>query len=320
LAADILLSKYAHIQQCTDGGESVEVISACHPDILLLDINMPHMHGTHILSQVRPLFPEMSVIIVSGEHDVTAVQKCMHLGANEYITKTYAPDKLLEAVTFWWHKMQRGINLSTAQAATEFAHDLCNPLASMHMAVSVLQRELASNANPQVSAAIRVLDDATTYGLYLARSWREIGQQLADRDKIELHSFLRAFQTSYFPQVQLHIHGEDTSLVSSRVGMHRILQNLFQNSVEADPATRIDFHTAVLGNRQQLRLRISDAGPGLNPDQIREFNAQGKLTTTKNCSAGLGLTITSRVVMALGGTIHVKPLPKGIQFELVFPL
>jgi CheY-like chemotaxis protein len=56
------------VQVARDGAEALDVLANNCPDVLILDINMPHMSGLEVLSYIRqtPFLRALKVIIVTG--------------------------------------------------------------------------------------------------------------------------------------------------------------------------------------------------------------------------------------------------------------
>ena len=78
------------------------------PCIVVLDLNMPRLNGTETLRLIRAneQLKDISVVIYSTSINPLEKEKCMRLGANEYITKplsykesTYTAQKLLDLCT-----------------------------------------------------------------------------------------------------------------------------------------------------------------------------------------------------------------------------
>lgn len=80
----------------TSGAEAVELIRKQTPDCVLLDALMPDMNGAEVLKQVRA-FSKVPVIIFTGHTDLG--RDALKLGANDYITKPFEHDLLLEKLT-----------------------------------------------------------------------------------------------------------------------------------------------------------------------------------------------------------------------------
>ncbi|MBI4858712.1 MAG: response regulator [Candidatus Riflebacteria bacterium] len=58
-------------------------------DLVLLDLNMPHMDGHEVLERIRrdPAMAQVPVLMLTAETDVGQVRRCMSLGAREYLLK-----------------------------------------------------------------------------------------------------------------------------------------------------------------------------------------------------------------------------------------
>jgi DNA-binding response OmpR family regulator len=77
------------------GEEALRIIREDKPDILLLDIMMPHMNGLEVLKQVREIAPETRIIMITAFGDVSSYLDSMDLGACEYVNKPFDTAELL---------------------------------------------------------------------------------------------------------------------------------------------------------------------------------------------------------------------------------
>jgi CheY-like chemotaxis protein len=68
-----------------------------HPEVILLDLNLPDLSGAEVLARLRadPQTAEIPVIIVSADATPNQVQRLLALGAQEYLTKPLNLEKLL---------------------------------------------------------------------------------------------------------------------------------------------------------------------------------------------------------------------------------
>lgn len=66
-----------------------EVQDGKHQDaqLLLLDINMPGKSGIDIIEDVLDILPELTIIMISTFSDMHSVDRCLDLGASNYINK-----------------------------------------------------------------------------------------------------------------------------------------------------------------------------------------------------------------------------------------
>ncbi|PKO19548.1 hypothetical protein CVU37_03715 [candidate division BRC1 bacterium HGW-BRC1-1] len=79
-----------------DSTSAPDKIIAYQPDVLLLDINMPHLNGFHLshLIRLNKRLKGAKVIFVSSRSDRESVEQAFRLGACEFIEKPFTPDQL----------------------------------------------------------------------------------------------------------------------------------------------------------------------------------------------------------------------------------
>lgn len=70
-----------------DGRQALTLIDQTHPELLIIDINMPYLNGLETIEQVRRDYPEMKIIIVSGYDQFSYAQKALELGVFSYQLK-----------------------------------------------------------------------------------------------------------------------------------------------------------------------------------------------------------------------------------------
>jgi DNA-binding NarL/FixJ family response regulator len=68
------------------------------PDVLLLDLDMPHPNGIETLKIVRPLYPNLGIIILTIHTDPKMMAYLMELGANGYLFKDCDSETLEQAI------------------------------------------------------------------------------------------------------------------------------------------------------------------------------------------------------------------------------
>lgn len=70
----------------------------CTADLLLLDVKMPEMDGIEVLKQLKPLQPQLPVIVMTGHGTIESAVEAMKIGAYDYLTKPFPQEKLFTLV------------------------------------------------------------------------------------------------------------------------------------------------------------------------------------------------------------------------------
>jgi CheY-like chemotaxis protein len=71
----------------TDGAQALAMAAQHHPELVLLDVNLPVMNGLEVLQKLGVAHPGMPVIMVSSQSAMKTVLDCVKLGAVAYVLK-----------------------------------------------------------------------------------------------------------------------------------------------------------------------------------------------------------------------------------------
>jgi DNA-binding NarL/FixJ family response regulator len=86
------------IAEAGDGIEAVAMADQLKPDVVVLDLSMPRMHGLEACRLIRERTPESEILIVTQHDSPQMMQEALLCGARGYVVKTDAARDLLEAV------------------------------------------------------------------------------------------------------------------------------------------------------------------------------------------------------------------------------
>ncbi len=96
-----LIEGESDIQLCgeaADGREVLEQVETHHPNVVILDITMPHLSGLETLERVRSKHPEVKTILLSVHADPPMIQNAISLGADGYLLKNARSGEILSAI------------------------------------------------------------------------------------------------------------------------------------------------------------------------------------------------------------------------------
>ncbi len=84
--------------EAEDGRQALDEVKALHPDVILLDIAMPHLTGLEAISLIREASPDTQIVVLSMHAKETYVQQVLASGALGYVLKASPSSDILEAI------------------------------------------------------------------------------------------------------------------------------------------------------------------------------------------------------------------------------
>ncbi|MBA2744996.1 MAG: response regulator transcription factor [Flavisolibacter sp.] len=86
------------IAEAENGMQLMNLLKHIQPDVVLLDIHMPIMDGYTTLPEIKKLYPQIKVIMLSMNNDPSIITKMMEIGANSYLTKESDSETIYQAI------------------------------------------------------------------------------------------------------------------------------------------------------------------------------------------------------------------------------
>jgi len=86
------------VAECGDGIQVLELCNIHHPDVVLMDINMPVENDVTATERMRELFPDIKVLILSIHDDESYVFETLRKGASGYLLKDLEAEVLIQAI------------------------------------------------------------------------------------------------------------------------------------------------------------------------------------------------------------------------------
>lgn len=82
----------------SDGAEALEMIPACQPDLVLMDLKMPIMNGVQATRQIRQQYPQIEVLVLTTYDADEWVFDAIRAGARGYLLKDTPRERLIAAI------------------------------------------------------------------------------------------------------------------------------------------------------------------------------------------------------------------------------
>lgn len=307
---------YQHDSALT-AGEAIERLDEQSYDLIIIDWNLPETTAGPLLTRLRQLAPEASILVVTSSSDMRQAISAMQYGASDYILKPLCPELLLNG-------LQRARKLQTAQrraiqserlaaigtSVAAVAHESRNALQRIRARIDLIR--LMHDSETDLQEDLLAIEEATTQ---LQSQFEELRQfskpMVLKKSACGLRDLVyRAWHSIRCvcanPGAELYLPNHDIQCMIDPVRIEQVMRNLFENAIAAGAGqTRIEVEWTVRGQADEatLVLTVRDNGSGFTDEQ--RALAFEPFFTTKGHGTGLGLPICRRIVEAHGGSIDI---------------
>lgn len=215
---------------------------------------------------------------------------------------------------------------ATGDLARQINHDVKNGLAPIRNVLRHLAQ--VSEREPHLLAAIyaerrATLESSVDYLDQLARNYARLSPVLG-RGRTDAREVVAGIARGVSgASVDLRVNDALPPVRADAVALHRILDNLVSNAVDAleGKAGTITIAADVVGSGPDRRVRfaVTDTGRGMKRQELDRAFAD--FYTTKAAGTGLGLSVVRRLVTDLGGSLRAETAPgEGSTFTVDIPV
>jgi signal transduction histidine kinase len=357
--ASILFEEYLvpagyEVIRCRNGVEALEKAAKVQPDLVILDIVMPHINGYEVCRQLRKSSSRfLPIILVTAMRTESGRMKAIDAGADDILRKPVAKQELLARVeNLLQIKRLQDLLIEKNQKLQEekrsrqeltemILHDLQNPLAGLKGSLEFLDKmtdqmtegvlrfyRVIKASTLTLSMILQCLEDVDNMEanqIVLQIEPLDVGAILADVIETALAMEMQSPETDS----RIHNHIEPGSLFVSADRNHlaRVLLNLITNALRyaPNPDDRIDISAEIDTASQRATIHVSDTGMGISPQDLKRIFEKSfraaKARSGYRLGRGLGLTFSKMAMEAMGGEIHAASEEnKGATFSIVLPL
>lgn len=86
------------VGEAADGQAAIELAQKLHPDVVMMDINLPALNGLQATRELKKLCPETNVIMLTAYDDKEQIYHAIRAGASAYHAKDVSPEKLVKVI------------------------------------------------------------------------------------------------------------------------------------------------------------------------------------------------------------------------------
>jgi DNA-binding NarL/FixJ family response regulator len=141
------------IGESSNGREALDLFRKFHPDITLMDLQMPEMNGIDAIGAIRGEFPDARIIVLTTQPGDVQVSRALKAGARAYLLKGMLRKELLDTIRAV-HAGQKRLSPEIAAEIAEHATDG----ALTPREIEVLRLVAAGNANKEIGARLSLTE------------------------------------------------------------------------------------------------------------------------------------------------------------------
>lgn len=341
---------YKNIIATTDARDVVDLYNNTKPDILLMDISMPHYNGLELMEIIRKDHPEsdyLPILILTADITSATKRKALEAGASDFLTKPFDLIELKARVNT--HLQIRFKNNEINDYARELkqqiaikdkffsiiAHDVRNPFTGIINYTRILLMQDRVIGEEELKRIFKIINTTASQGYDLLENllkWSksQTGSLQISPVCLNLYNSIESCvhlveNQSRGKNIALRVDVDRALSVNTDKEMFEtIIRNLISNAVKF---TNPDGEVAVCSqhDEQEIRILVQDNGIGIGQEEKEKlFRIDSKLQSRKGTAdetgSGLGLILCSEFAMQLGGTISFESEEgKGTTFILHLP-
>ena len=142
------------VGQASNGREAVQQFRAQHPDIVLMDLQMPEMNGLDAMIAIRGEVPEARIVVLTTYAGDAQVLRAIKAGARGYLLKSALHKELLDTI--------RAVHTGRKALSPEVSYELAEHAADDALSpaeIRVLRLIAEGNANKEIAEQLSVSEE-----------------------------------------------------------------------------------------------------------------------------------------------------------------
>ncbi len=140
--------------EASNGREAIQQFRTLHPDVTLMDLQMPEMNGLDALIAIRNEFPDARVIVLTTYAGDVQILRALKAGAQAYLLKNTLHKELMDTIRAVHAGKKTLSPEASCQVAEHATDDALTPAE-----ISVLRLIAAGNANKQIADRLSITEE-----------------------------------------------------------------------------------------------------------------------------------------------------------------
>lgn len=295
------------IDCANSGPAAIEKLKTIHPDVILLDIDMPNswdgFKTCHELKKISHI-KQIPVLFLSGRNELECKIKAFSSGANDILNKPFQDEELLARIKTQveLYRYQQQLNQLVEQRTEQLkiakneaeqannakstflmmmSHELRTPLNHIIGYSDILEMDVEDENLADMIANINNVKHASNVLLCMVKNMLELVQ--IDSGKVDIHR--QELNIKTYLSEKFHEFKKKASLNNNQITLHyaniqekfltdpekfkTIFENILDNACKFTENGRITVHVDDIQHDDQtwLQIAIKDTGPGIDKDK-----------------------------------------------------
>ncbi len=332
--------------EAEDGVEGCRLYEEHRPDLLLVDVIMPHMDGYQLCRELRgdPQSAYVPIVVATSLDDLPSIARAYDAGATDFIPKpinwlvlNHRVRYILRASRAFEELRRNQERLIAAKEAAEAAnrakseflanmsHELRTPLNAIIGFSGMMSDRMFGPLSERYLDYANIIGSSGKHLLAIITDILDLAQADADKlvlaeERVDLGEVVElgsSIVQDMARRARIDFRSEIEAPLPAMIGdpakLTQILVNLLSNAIKfTAPGGKVRLKVERPAHRG-ITLRVEDTGIGMAADQIpialAPFGQIESNLTRKHDGVGLGLPLTKRLVELHGGTIEIDSEP-----------
>jgi signal transduction histidine kinase len=313
------------VMEATNGRQTLELVSEHKPAVVLLDVNLPDMHGFEVCRQIRtnPALAATTILHISASSVLEHQQVSgLNTGADGYLIEPVDPSVLVATIKAYLRVRQaesalRRSNEDLERFAYRVTHELNEPLRTITMHARLLEDRLAGKSEPELSQSFEFLQEGVKRMRAFIDDLLRYSQSThagSDVRSLNMEEVLSEAVSSLGAAIQESgakiTHDPLPELVAdARIG--HVLQNLISNAIKyGREGVTPEIHVAAKLDGNAWQFSVRDNGVGIDPRYWQSiFQVFQRLHGRDIPGSGVGLALAQKIVETNAGRIWLESEP-----------
>jgi signal transduction histidine kinase len=331
---------------------ALEALVKKNYDLVIAKLSVTELDGVEVLKRAKRLNPEVKIMVVSGNHEVTFPPEAYQIDVDDYILMPVNPTELWRRVSHCLESLEivdlvpvehravpvAAVNDRALDRLMMMFHDLRGSMVSSAASLKLLLRGRFGRMDVEAQAKLREVSDNVNKLIllteeFMANAFSGAGDGEMEKEMLDLrHDVVNPVLEELAAELRNHQINLDNRLSRQPVEVIPVkggkvwLKSVFRNLVNNGIRHGGDGCTIVIDWQRQgndCRLNVYNTGKPV-PEEYRSLlfsNFAKKMRRAKGPGGGLGLglSLSRDIITKHGGNIRYEPRQDGSNFVVTLP-